>query len=70
MRDFPQARAMLGPKRVPRRLAYRYYRLAKGRWKRKQFAAAREAIAAAVSARPWYLKYRYYDFRWRFGEGE
>lgn len=68
MRDFPQAEMMLGPKRIARRLAYRYYRLAKGRWKRQQFAAARQAIRAALSSCPLSLKYRYYDFRWRFGE--
>ncbi len=69
MRDFPEAKAMLGKKRVARRLAYRYYRLAKGRWKKKQFAGARQAIGAAISTCPFSLKYRYFGFRWRFGEG-
>ncbi len=68
LQDFPQARAILGPGRVARRIGYRYYRLAKGRWKRKQFIAARQAIGAAVSSCPFSLKYRYYDFRWRAGE--
>jgi glycosyltransferase involved in cell wall biosynthesis len=68
IRDYPQAETILGPGRVARRLAYRYYRLAKGRWKRKQFAAARQAIAAAVSYCPLSLKYRYYDLRWRAAE--
>jgi glycosyltransferase involved in cell wall biosynthesis len=69
MRDFPAAKDILGAKRVARRLAYRYYRLAKGRWQRKQFAGAREAIGAALSSRPYSLKYRYYQLRWRAGEG-
>ncbi len=65
MRDFPQARVALGPKRVARRLAYRYYRLAKGRWKRKQLPGARQAIGRAVLFCPFSAKYRYYDLRWR-----
>jgi glycosyltransferase involved in cell wall biosynthesis len=63
-RNFPQAKEMLGAKRVAKRLAYRYYRLAKGRWKRKQFDEAREAIRAAIVLLPYSVKYRLYQLRW------
>lgn len=69
MRDFPEAKDLLGEKRVARRLAYRYYRLAKGRWKKKQWPGARQAIGKAVSFCPFSAKYRYYDLRWRISGG-
>jgi glycosyltransferase involved in cell wall biosynthesis len=64
LRDFPEARDLLGGKTVARRLAYRYYRLAKGRWRRHSAAAARQAIDEAISLRPFDLKYRFYRFQW------
>jgi glycosyltransferase involved in cell wall biosynthesis len=67
LRDNPQARALLGGKAVARRLAYRYYRLAKGRWRRHSAEAARQAIDEAVALRPFHLKYRFYRFRWGRG---
>ena len=70
LRDYPRARDLLGAKAVARRLAYRYYRLAKGRWRRQSLAAARQAIEQAVSLRPFHLKYRFYRFRWGLGAGK
>lgn len=67
MRDFPAAQELLGERKVARRLAYRYYRLAKERRRRKQFKAAREALGAALSCCPSSLKYRYYQFCWKAG---
>jgi glycosyltransferase involved in cell wall biosynthesis len=67
MRDFPAAQEMLGQKKVARRLAYRYYRLAKERRRKKQFKAAGEALGAALSRCPASLKYRYYQFCWKAG---
>jgi glycosyltransferase involved in cell wall biosynthesis len=61
---FPDAKELLGRKAIVRRTAYRYYRLAKGRWKRKQFSGAREAIREATSLCPYSLKYRYCQIRW------
>jgi hypothetical protein len=63
-REFPRAREILGPARIARRIAYRYYRLAKSRWKRGEREKARRAIAQAVSLRPFALKYRYYRSVW------
>lgn len=55
---------LLGKKRVAARLAYRYYRLAKGQWKRRRYDQARHAISNAASLRPLSLKYRFYRLRW------
>jgi glycosyltransferase involved in cell wall biosynthesis len=63
-REFPEVKHLLGQKAVARRTAYRYYRLAKGRWKRKQFSQAREAIGRASSLCPYSLKYRFYQLQW------
>jgi glycosyltransferase involved in cell wall biosynthesis len=63
-REFPTAKNLLGQKTIDRRRAYRYYRLAKGRWKRKQFNPAREAIQQATSLCPYSLKYRLYQLQW------
>lgn len=60
----PQAKDLLGSRRVAARLAYRYYRLAKGRWKRNELAGALDAIDAAVSRAPYSLKYRVYRYCW------
>ena len=62
--DFPQTKNRLGRGRVARRLAYRYYRLAKGRWKDGRRESAREALRQAVSLCPLALKYRLYQLRW------
>ena len=64
LRDYPRAREMLGQGRVARRLAYRYYRLAKGRWKDGRKDGAREALKQAVFLSPFALKYRLYQMRW------
>ena len=63
-RDFPQAREILGYRRIAYRSAYRYYRLAKSRWSRGEREGAREAIGQAVSLRPGALKYRLYRLLW------
>ncbi len=65
IRDYPQARQLIGEKLIARRLAYRYYRLAKGRWRREEREAARQAIKRAVQLRPAHLKYRFYEMQWR-----
>lgn len=64
VRDFSNVTPMLGQRQIAQRLAYRYYRLAKGRWKRNQTSAAREALGQAVSLSPENLKYRLYQIRW------
>jgi hypothetical protein len=64
VREFPQAEQMLGRGRIARRMAYRYYRLAKGRWRAGDSRGAREAIGQALSLRPLSLKYRLYQLRW------
>ncbi len=64
MGDYPVAADRLGRERVARRLAYRYYRLAKGRWRKKQSAVAREALQQAIGLRPFALKYRLYQLQW------
>lgn len=60
LREQPRAREMLGPEKIASRLAYRYYRLAKGRWKRRQRGEARAALRRAVELRPTNLKYRFF----------
>lgn len=62
--DFPQAEKILGRGKIARRLAYRYYRLAKGRWQEGRKDPAREALNHAVALRPLGLKYRLYQMRW------
>jgi glycosyltransferase involved in cell wall biosynthesis len=64
VRDFPQTREIVGPRRIARRIAYRYYRLAKGRWKARDWSGARKALGQAISWRPWFPKYRLYQLRW------
>lgn len=63
--DYPRAENFLGREKVARRLAYRYYRLAKGRWKRGQYDDARRAIREALLLRPHAAKYRFHQFRWQ-----
>lgn len=62
--EYPKARDLLGQTTIDRRVAYRYYRLAKGRWRRNQFAEALSALRQAIALRPYALKYRYYQLRW------
>jgi glycosyltransferase involved in cell wall biosynthesis len=64
VQEFPQAKEILGHERIARRVAYRYYRLAKGRWKRGNKDAAKEAIKQAIALCPLSLKYRLYQLRW------
>lgn len=60
----PGAEATLGKRRVAARLAYRYYRLAKGRRKSGDREGAQEALKHAVNYRPLSLKYRAYQLLW------
>jgi glycosyltransferase involved in cell wall biosynthesis len=62
--EFPRAKELLGQKTIDRRTAYRYYRLAKGRWKRRQYEAAREAIRLATGLAPRTVKYWFYRLQW------
>ena len=59
-----QAEKLLGKRRVAARLAYRYYRLAKGRRKSGNREGAQEALKHAVNYRPLSLKYRAYQLLW------
>jgi glycosyltransferase involved in cell wall biosynthesis len=59
-----QAEKLLGKRRVAARLAYRYYRLAKGRWKKGEIDRCREALREAIRLRPFDPKYRLYQMRW------
>ena len=64
VREFPQAGEELGTRRIAQRTAYRYYRLAKGRWKAGDRDGAREAIRKAASLCPFSFKYKLYQLRW------
>ena len=64
VREFPQAGEELGMRRIAQRTAYRYYRLAKGRWKAGDRDGAREAIRKAASLCPFSFKYKLYQLRW------
>jgi len=64
VREFPQARELLGMRRISQRIAYRYYRLAKGRWQSGDRRGARDALGQAISLCPLSLKYRFYELRW------
>jgi glycosyltransferase involved in cell wall biosynthesis len=64
LRDYPEARNQVGDDGTSQRLAYRYYRLAKGRWKRNERNQAREAMRMALELRPCALKYRFYQWQW------
>jgi len=69
LRDYPHARTIIGERKIARRLAYRYYRLAKGRWKRRQHSDAHRALRQAVALCPANLKYRLYQMRWALAAG-
>jgi glycosyltransferase involved in cell wall biosynthesis len=62
--EFPAAEHDLGRRRIRQRMSYRYYRLAKGRWKRGQRELARKAIREATSLCPFALKYQFYRLQW------
>ena len=64
VREFPQAKELLGMRRIAQRMAYRYYRLAKGRWKSGDRSGARGALREAISLCPFSFKYRLYQLRW------
>jgi glycosyltransferase involved in cell wall biosynthesis len=62
--QFPEVERELGRRRIAERMSYRYYRLAKGRWKRGQRELARNAIQQATSLCPFVLKYQFYRLQW------
>ena len=64
LKEFPEARKLLGENLIARRLAYRYYRLSKKRWRQDHRDAAREALEQALRLKPRDLKYRYYRTLW------
>lgn len=66
LKENPQAKEVLGRRRVEARLAYRYYRLAKGRWKKGEQEQCREALREAIRLRPFYPKYRVYQLKWGY----
>jgi hypothetical protein len=53
----PAAKQELGVHRIDKRMAYRYYRLAKKRWQRGQRAEAREAVREATSLCPFFTNF-------------
>jgi len=61
VQDFPSAQDILGRQQIDRRKTYRYYRLAKSRWKAGEKDGARNALKQAVLLRPFFLKYRLYQ---------
>ena len=65
LKNYPDARKLLGGQKVARRIAYRYYRLAKGRRKRGLYRDAFQAIEKAVSVYPVSVKYWFYKFQWK-----
>ena len=67
LREHPGAREILGARKIAARLAYRYYRLSKGRRKRHLHADARTALARAVELCPTNLKYRFFQACWSLG---
>jgi glycosyltransferase involved in cell wall biosynthesis len=68
LRDVPEAKEILGPRQVDRRIGYRYYRLAKSRYRTGRHAEGREAIRGALGCRPHALTYRLYSFWWRIAK--
>ena len=64
VKNYPIARKLLGTQKVASRIAYRYYKLAKGRWQRGQCNDAVQAIDKAVTTYPRCMKYWFYRFQW------
>jgi len=62
IQEFPSALQILGRRNINRRKAYRYYRLSKSRWKAGEKDKARDALRQAIFLRPFFLKYRLYQF--------
>ena len=69
VKHYPATRKLLGEQKLARRIAYRYYRLAKGRRNRGHYRDALQAIEKAVSLYPLSVKYWFYKFQWRITEG-
>jgi glycosyltransferase involved in cell wall biosynthesis len=69
VKNYPATRKLLGEQKLARRIAYRHYRLAKGRRKRGQNCDALQAIEKAVSLYPLSIKYWFYKVQWRMTEG-
>ena len=68
VKSYPATKELLGEQRLARRVAYRYYRLAKDRRKRGHYRDALQAIEKAVSLCPLSVKYWLYKFQWRITE--
>ena len=64
LRENPKAEEILGKGRIQRRLAYRYYRLAKTRLKHGEGSEARAALDSAARLSPLNPKYRLYKLQW------
>ena len=64
LQDYPKAEQLLGKRRIDKRLAYRYYRLAKTRLKQGKRPEARAALNAAIRLSPFNPKYRVYQLQW------
>ena len=64
LRDDSRAEEILGRGRIQRRLAYRYYRLAKTRLKHGKEVEARAALNSAARLSPFNPKYRLYQLQW------
>ncbi|MGE5218535.1 MAG: glycosyltransferase [Chloroflexota bacterium] len=62
--EYPRAHELLGHGRITHRIAYRYYRLAKGRRKNGDHEGARAALQKALLYQPLSAKYRAYQFLW------
>jgi glycosyltransferase involved in cell wall biosynthesis len=69
LKNYPATRKLLGQQKLARRIAYRYYRLAKGRRKRGHYRDALQAIEKAVCLYPLSVKYWVYKFQWKMTEG-
>jgi glycosyltransferase involved in cell wall biosynthesis len=68
VKSHPSTKELLGEQRLARRIAYRYYRLAKNRRKRGRYRDALMAIEKAVSLYPLSVKYWFHKFQWRITE--
>lgn len=61
--DKPELEGIIGKENISKRLAYRYYRLAKTYKKKGKFNDAVESISNAISLRPYSITYRLYKLR-------
>ena len=68
IKNYPATRKLLGERKLARRIAYRYYRLAKGRRRRGLYRDAFQAIEKAVSLYPLSVKYWFYKLQWKMTE--